>query len=67
MTHSMTSRKIGDWAQLRGGPGWDYPCANAHITECASSHCQLAGRCRLTDYFALLNDGGEHVRSEGKK
>ena len=31
---------------LRGGPGRDYPCADANIIECASSECQHLGRCR---------------------
>lgn len=31
---------------LRGGPGFDYPCADPRITECAMYECQSIGRCR---------------------
>lgn len=52
----MTARKIDETVRLRGGPGWDYPCKNPHIIECASSHCQKVGRCRLSEYFELYKD-----------
>jgi hypothetical protein len=54
----------GDWVRLRGGPGWDYPCDNPHVTECALSHCQQMRRCRLKEYFAL--DHGDGVFEETK-
>ena len=56
MTRATTQQK-GDWARLRGGPGWDYPCDNPYITECALVQCQKAGRCRLKEYFKLLDNG----------
>jgi hypothetical protein len=32
---------------LRGGPGWDYPCLQPDVTECALSECQHQRRCKL--------------------
>lgn len=34
-------------AALRGGPGFDYPCANPDMIECANYDCQEAKACRL--------------------
>lgn len=56
---TMTKRKISESVRLRGGPGWDYPCDNPHMIECASSHCQKAGRCRLKEYFEVVRSNGE--------
>lgn len=65
---AMTRReRISDWARLRGGPGWDYPCDNPHMIECASSHCQKARRCRMKDYFALGRSDGECVPADKTK
>jgi len=55
----MTQRRIDESVKLRGGPGWDYPCDNPHMIECASSHCQVKRRCRLKEYFALSAANGE--------
>jgi hypothetical protein len=53
---TMSTAK-GDWVRLRGGPGWDYPCDNPCVTECALAQCQKAKRCRLKDYFATFRNG----------
>lgn len=42
---TMTSVPKPDYL-LRGGPGFDYPCANPNIIECADHRCQEQQRCR---------------------
>jgi hypothetical protein len=34
---------------LRGGPGWDYPCAIATMKECSLYECQALGYCKEAD------------------
>jgi hypothetical protein len=38
--------RVPSW-MLRGGPGYDYPCNNPDMIECAESECQRLERCRL--------------------
>lgn len=47
--------RVPSWL-LRGGPGQDYPCENAAVTECALSECQHQKRCKLAAHAEGAGD-----------
>src|SRR5262245_10246868 len=49
--------------RLRGGPGWDYPCDNSFVTECAMWECQKARRCRMKDYFGREGNPSTDIKT----
>lgn len=50
---SAAAKKSLEIAMRRGGPGFDYPCNDPNIIECAIWECQKHKKCRkcLTQQF----------------
>jgi len=44
---------------LRGGPGFDYPCARPDIIECALWECQHQQRCQFGDVVGTAGQPAE--------
>lgn len=43
---SAAAKKSLEVAMRRGGPGFDYPCNDPNIIECAIWECQRHQKCR---------------------